>query len=195
MDIGIVILAAGSSTRLGRPKQLISTKGVTLLEHTISCCQILARSIHVVSGAMREKVEEIALQNGANVIFNPDFKLGIGYSIAAGINNVGDHVDGIIIVLVDQPFLTEEVMQNIVRKAIENPDTIITCTYREGSGPPAFFPRKYFCELSKLNGDEGAKTIIKKHLIEVLHIPCYKGDIDVDVVDDLQALKEHRYTS
>lgn len=189
MKIAILIVAAGESKRLGRPKQLVSYKGKTLLYHTIrECLETEVKDVYLVLGANKEEIETQIVISDCTVVYNENWKKGMGESIASGVKKIveKEDYDGIIITVGDQPFLSSKILNRLIEKAKKEKKPIIISKYKEGAGPPSFFDKEYFSELMELSTDEGAKGVIKKYKEEVLFISFEQGDIDIDTPEDLR---------
>ena len=185
----ILILAAGTSRRLGSPKQLVKIGNSNLLSNTIDAAlQIKNADTHVVIGAYADIVLN-AIKINIPIHINPNWKIGMGNSIAFGIEKIKDQgYEGVVLSVCDQPYLKAAHLESLIRLYEENPDVeIIVSKYRTGSGPPSFFKQNYFEHLANLNGEEGAKSIVKSYRGELSYISFDKGDIDVDTKEDLQS--------
>ena len=190
MKFAILLIAAGSSSRLGQPKQLLPFRGKTLLGNSIQVClESLVGEVHLILGAHQEAILEKVKTKGCQVHINPNWQEGMSTSIAFGVQQILDkNYDGLIISVADQPFLQKEHLIQLIENYKQQQKPIVISQYEEGKGPPTFFAKTHFEELSKLSGDDGAKAIIKKHLSQVSFVSFLKGDIDVDTIDDLEQL-------
>ena len=190
MKIAILIIAAGASRRLGQPKQLLPYNNTFLLNHVIQICESSdVGDIFVILGANREGIQE-RLSADIPIFYNEKWKEGMGTSIAIGIQNIiGKGYDGAIISVGDQPFFTKELLTTIVKTRQTSNAPIVVSKYKKGMGPPVFFEQSLFVELSKLEGDIGAKPVIKKYFDNIAMIDFEKGHIDIDTPDDLKYLK------
>ena len=182
----VIILAAGSSSRLGQPKQLVLVNEVTLLNRTIlEAKKSRVEDVYIVLGANRDLIIP-TLPDRTNIIVNTDWKMGMGKSIAVAVDEiVNEETDGVIVLLADQVYLMFTYINNLIERHLETSKNIIVCRYNEGQGPPSFFSKKYFQELTQLNNDFGAKEIIKKNKNDVDWVAFPKGYIDIDTIDDL----------
>ncbi|HEX9615220.1 MAG TPA: nucleotidyltransferase family protein [Bacteroidota bacterium] len=188
--IGIVILAAGGSERLGSPKQLLFYKGSSLIRSiTKEALNSRANKVAVVLGAEYETIEaEIARQHVV-IVRNRDWEKGIGSSIRAGVGAIQEGMDGILIALSDQPLVATPHLNFLIERYKESPGDIIASQYSDSLGVPALFPRKYFPELLALPDDSGAKSVILGHQSSVTPVPLPEGSIDIDELSDLKKLK------
>lgn len=189
---GIIILAAGSSSRLGSPKQLLKYKESTLLKNTISQASKVSNAfIIVVTGSEAEIIEKEFNKEEILFSFNPDWQNGISSSIIKGIEellHLNPDCEQCILAVCDQPFVTSSVFENLIRESNKNQKGMAASAYSETLGTPVLFHKKYFQELLKLKGQEGAKKLIKKHLDDVISVPFEKGNIDIDTEEDYSQL-------
>jgi molybdenum cofactor cytidylyltransferase len=187
---GIIILAAGSSSRLGRPKQNLIYKGETLLQRAVnitlaSTCDVVV----VVLGANEEIIKPTIESLAITTIRNPDWQEGMASSIRTGINTLkqgGQNIDSVILMLCDQPFVDTELLNQLIQK--KQAKGITACTYKDTIGPPVLFDKKYFDELLLLKGHEGAKKLILKYPGDVETIPFPLGAVDIDTMEDYEKL-------
>src|ERR1700743_1804510 len=181
---GAIILAAGESNRLGRPKQNLQFNGQTLLQHAVdSAQQSECKPVIVVLGA---NDNAITPPGGGTVLYNKDWKEGMASSIRTAINGINNDlsVDKVIIMLCDQAFVSTALLNSLIDKQIETGKPIVASTYNDIIGVPALFDRTFFAELLLLKGHEGAKKILITHANEIATIPFEKGSIDIDTPDD-----------
>ena len=193
MKTAILLVAAGASRRLGQPKQLLPYRGSTLLEHSIDVCMASEiGNVFVVLGAHYELIfPKIGITKGT-VLRHKNWANGMGSSIAFGmqkIQTIGDY-SGVLISVADQPFLSSFLLQKIISKQRETHASIVTSIYEKGGGPPVYFAQQYFAQLADLEGDTGAKTIVKQHSKRVQKVIFLRGNIDVDTTEDLHFLEE-----
>jgi molybdenum cofactor cytidylyltransferase len=189
--IAFLIVAAGSSSRLGIHKQLIALNEETLLQKSINLAKKIAEvDPFLVLGAYMDEIAEQIDCDGVKVIFNQDWTAGMGKSISVGVHKIqqGKYA-GIIISVADQPFLNQNIIRAILSKVDFNRDQIIVSKYDVGSGPPTFFHHSYFSELMALGGDIGAKPIVKKYINRVEYIAFEKGSFDIDTKEDLNKIE------
>lgn len=188
LKTGAILLAAGSSTRLGRPKQLLMFEEQTLLERSISSIQRsqIDEFVIVLGGNAQEIQAQIDLSN-FSLLVNHDWDLGMSSSMKLGLHYLISEyaIDQVVIILCDQPFVNELLINEIIAKK-EN--GIVACSYGDTIGVPALFDSKYFGELLTLQNKEGAKKIILRHLHDCDLIEFDLGSIDIDSEDDYQNL-------
>jgi len=191
MKIALLIIAAGRSARLGQPKQLLPFKNTFLLDYIINECKTSnIGDIFVVLGANQALIEPQLNQSILkNIFYNSNWADGMGTSIACGISNLQDkNYDGVIVLLSDQPFFTNDLLKKIIEYQKNTSARIIVSKYQRGMGPPTFFDKSLFQDLSKLKGDIGAKPVIKQFFNEIETVDFEKGNLDIDTVDDLKWL-------
>lgn len=191
MNIGIVILAAGSSSRLGQSKQLVKINNETLLQRSIKIALAsAANEVLVVLGANAEAHRESIAHLSAKTIYNPDWQQGIGSSIKAGITYFDKkNIDAVIILVCDQVFLKTQHLQKIIANFQENKSTIVASKYKGIVGVPCLFHKSLFNEIAKMNDDVGAKKIITKFSKNTMYVDFPEGEFDVDTLDDLERLR------
>jgi len=181
-----IILAAGDSSRLGQPKQLLNINGNTLLNYSIQKVKEAGvQNIYTVLGANSTQIIP-TLTPSSCVIINNNWKKGMGASIALAIKELYTYkYDGVVILLSDQIYFEHVNITNLIEAKKNSSKGIIVSKYKEGQGPPVFFDKKYFNELTKLNDDNGAKSIIKSNIIDVSYVDFENGHIDIDTPEDV----------
>jgi molybdenum cofactor cytidylyltransferase len=189
-QIAAVILAAGASTRMGTPKQLLQWQGRSLLRSiTETAIAADCDPIIVVLGAYRDRIQTEVIDLPVQIVNNSEWQTGMGSSICAGIQALLDRntaVAATILLLCDQPFVSVQIIQQL-RSIYDVTDrSIVASSYQNTVGVPALFDRKLFPELLELDRLEGAKTVIQRHknTIETLNFP--QGLIDLDTPKDYQ---------
>jgi molybdenum cofactor cytidylyltransferase len=191
-NIGIVILAAGSSSRLGKPKQLLQYNDRNLLQHTIEAAVYSnANSVIVVLGANEDLISKEIDKMNAHTIENKEWEEGMGSSVRIGLNTlqkISPLAEAVIFMVCDQPYVSSSLLNDLIYTQKETGKPIVTCNYGEAIGPPALFHRSLFNELMQLKGDAGARKIIQQHSDEVATILFTKGKIDIDTKEDYDEL-------
>ncbi len=190
-SIVIVILAAGASSRLGQPKQLLEFLGKPLLQHTIDeALKSRVESIVLVLGSHADQIQEAIQSEGLILGVNPNWNEGMASSIRFGLNlmtSKSETVQHVLFLLADQPFISNLLINQLVEKQLAE-KSIVACDYGNQVGVPAIFSRNYFDELFELKGDRGAKKLFHKHSDNLQTIPFEKGIIDIDTLDDYRKL-------
>ncbi|PSB26563.1 nucleotidyltransferase family protein [Chlorogloea sp. CCALA 695] len=191
-NIGIVILAAGASTRMGTPKQLLSYQERTLLRHTIEVAiASVCRPIVVVLGAYAQLIKSDISQLSIHIVENLQWNEGISSSIGVGIQELKTSypdVEAVIVTLCDQPFISTEIINQLALAYHSANQPIIACEYAETLGVPALFSERLFCELTTLKDKEGAKQVIKRYAQEVFRISFPEGATDIDTPENYAEL-------
>ena len=188
----VIILAAGSSGRLGRPKQLLPFKNKPLLQYLIDEAKnTLADTVIVVLGANAEIIKNELQTDNIHIAINENWKEGMSSSIRCGINELqttNPAVDAALLMVCDQPFVTTALLNELIVSHRNTKKHIVTCSYDETTGPPALFDKILFPELLQLEGDAGARKIVQQNTDEVVSVPFSKGVIDIDTATDYQNL-------
>jgi molybdenum cofactor cytidylyltransferase len=190
---GIVILAAGSSSRLGKPKQLLSYENKSFIQNIASeAIKADLYPIVIVTGANAEQVSLALNKKDEEIVYNEHWQQGMASSIVAGISKMlllDDNVEAALIAVCDQPFVTAELLQALINKKAETGKGIVACTYADTAGTPVLFDRKYFIDLQQLKGEEGAKKLLKLYEADLVTVSFPQGSIDIDTEADYKALK------
>lgn len=191
--IGVVILAAGGSKRLGRPKQLIHFKGKPLLQHVIDAVEKLEVCSKVlVLGGHKEHIQNSIETKGCKVVLNPNWEHGISSSMHIGFEqllSVEKNIDHILFVLSDQPFLSATHLRQLLVKHFKGNAMATYSEYDGVLGVPAVFSQSAFPFLKMLKGDQGAKKLTSVTGFEFDSIPFEKGHFDIDTEEDVTKLK------
>lgn len=191
MKTGIIILAAGESTRLGYPKQIAQFKGKTLLQLAIDAANDSKADKRVlVLGAFRDEIKKTFPGASIPNIPNPHFQKGMSSSIKIGMEYMlkFDKPDQVIIMLCDQPFVDAKILNKLIATQKKEGKGIVACAYSKTIGVPILFGEAYFKELMKLTGDEGAKNIALAHEDDLVTVSFPKGKVDIDTEEDLRDL-------
>jgi molybdenum cofactor cytidylyltransferase len=188
MKTGIILLAAGSSSRLGRAKQLIEFQGKTLIQKAIdeaNKCQ--ADSLVVVLGANAELIQTGFESSSAPFIINSDWQQGMSSSMQAGLGFLMEKevIDQVVLMLCDQPFVDASLLDQLITSKADSGKGIVAAAYSDTLGVPALFDKRYFEELLQLTGSEGAKKVIFNHLLEVHALDFPLGAVDLDTEEDV----------
>ena len=166
-NIQLLLLAAGSSSRMGSPKQLLSWGSKTLIEHQIKELLDTGNLVSVVLGAFANEIIDVIDKLSIEIYINENWKKGMGTSISFGIEKLlaqHSELDGVLISLIDQPLLSTSHFKKMLNVFHKGKEQIIVSKSETGwSGAPVIFDKKYFDELLKLKHDEGAKVIMNKY--------------------------------
>ena len=189
----ILLLTAGKSSRMGQPKALLSIKGQPLISYQIDRLKELGLPITIVLGAYADAISNSAISKEVRLILNKDFEKGMGSSIAFGttsIRNANPEIDAILVCAIDQPLIPLDHFENLLSTASKTDFSIIQSLSEAGwRGIPTLFKSNPFKALSKLTGDEGAKSIIQNNLSMVKAIKAPADSlIDIDTYEQYQSL-------
>lgn len=191
-NCAVIILAAGQSSRLGKPKQLLKYQNKTLLQHAIDTAkQSSVQSIIVVLGSSAEIILNKVDTSGTHLVKNADWQNGMASTIGCGVRALlalDSTIDSAILMVCDQPFVTSDLLNSLIEKQKETSRPIIASQYGNTIGTPALFYKLFFAELMALKGDNGAKKIIMQHNDLLVTVPFSRGSIDIDTIDNYNAL-------
>ncbi len=191
---GIIILAAGASTRLGQPKQQLQYNGKSLLQHAIEVAvATAAQPVIVVLGSGYNNINNSLQKAGITVVQHNGWQQGMAGSMQAGLREAllqQPTLKNIVITLCDQPFVTSQLLMQLVQLQHTSGKPIVASGYNNTVGPPVIFTNYYFTELLALKGEEGAKKIIVQHLHDVATLPFEAGKFDIDTQADYAALQQ-----
>jgi molybdenum cofactor cytidylyltransferase len=189
VDVAVVVLAAGGSRRLGRPKQLLDYRGATLLDAALATARGAgAGQVVVALGGAAEEVRERVDLTGVDVVLNPDFGDGCATSVRSALAAVREDAGGVVLLLGDQPEVPAGTVEALVAGAGEH--AVGVCAYDDGPGHPLWFHRRMFEVLAGLHGDKAVWKIVDAGE-DVVRVPV-AGRIprDVDTWADYRALLE-----
>ncbi len=189
MNVAVVVLAAGGSRRLGRPKQLLAVEGGTLLGAVLTTARRLPVAQRIVTlGAAAEEVVSRVDLSGVEVARNPDFGAGCASSIRTALALVRPEVEGLVLLLGDQPGVAPESVQRLCAEA--GGAAMGVCRYADGRGHPLWFHRRMFDALRGLHGDKAVwKLLEAAEDDDVVEVPVAGAvPLDVDTWADYEAL-------
>lgn len=188
-DIGLIILAAGASTRLGQAKQLLKFEDKTLI---FRMARVALRSVcfpvQVVLGAdnfrIQKKIEDLPVY----IDLNRDWEEGMGSSLRFGTQQILKtlpSLDAIVVTVCDQPYVNAQLINDLVFTYLQTDASIVASKYNDVVGVPALFGKMHFPALLKLTGDKGARKILKNcDQRQLMNVPFPKGNIDIDTYQD-----------
>ncbi|WP_034229122.1 nucleotidyltransferase family protein [Aquimarina pacifica] len=190
IKVGIVLLAAGNSSRMGSPKQLLRFGNTTLLGVTIeNALASKASTIACVLGANADIIKKSILSYDIEIVINSQYSNGLGSSIATGVTHLLPHtLDAVVVLLADQPFITSDYIDMLITSVAKDTQYVIASDYNGKKGVPAIFPEKYFDKLLKLNKDTGAKKILNSKEIKVKTVATKPNLLDIDTLKDYESL-------
>lgn len=189
---GLVLLAAGASTRLGEPKQQLPYQGTTLLQHAIhTALDSVCKPVVVVLGAKADELLTVPDDARITKVKNHQHQEGMASSIRCGLAQMltqAPNVTACIFMVCDQPFVSPALLKKLVRQKQESEAGIVASAYENTLGTPVLFDRRYFPELLDLQGQEGAKKVVMRYRQDVVAVPFPEGSIDIDTAEDYAAL-------
>jgi molybdenum cofactor cytidylyltransferase len=187
-----VVLAAGSSSRMGAPKQLLRLDDRPLLQHVLDNVRASdVANIVLVLGASAEAIQREIDLGGVRVVVNQNYQQGMGTSLQAGISTLAPEVDSALIILADQPFVRSSTLNRLIAEHRVSKAEIVIPTYRGFRGNPVLLDRSVFPEIMKLGGDIGCRAIFGDHPQGIVKLPVDDIGIllDIDRRGDLEALR------
>jgi molybdenum cofactor cytidylyltransferase len=186
-----VILAAGTSSRLGQPKQLLEVGGRPLLQHALDAAMEagLEEVIVVLGHAADEVAAALRLPSGTRIVVNPDFEAGQASSLRAGLRELSAECSAAVILLADQPGVSYESVRAVADAFREGAGPVVQATYGNRPSHPVLFDRQLWPHLEALEGDVGARDLLAQHpewvtVVEVGGLP----PPDVDTWEDYRRL-------
>ncbi len=190
---GVAILAAGASTRMGFPKQLLEFDGKPLLVHTVEAALASAAwPVVVVLGAQAEKIRPVLARFPVLVTENPAWSEGMAASIRAGVTTLQQfsrHLDAAVIALCDQPAFSAATIAQLVAVQRTTGRSIVAARYAGRHGAPALFLREHFPTLTALTGEEGARALLNDHPAGVAPVDLPELALDLDTPADVAAVR------
>jgi molybdenum cofactor cytidylyltransferase len=188
MSVGIILLAAGSSSRLGQSKQLLPVGGQTLLERSAKIA--LASGVHktiVVLGSNEAAHREAIRNYPVEIIVNPEWQKGMGSSLKTGLQHlisIAPKTQAVLVMVCDQPKLEVSHLQKLIVEFGRSEKSIIASFYKNSPGVPAIFAGNRFEELLNLDDQQGAKKIILQQRDNIGLVNFPEGAVDLDTPED-----------
>ena len=188
--LSAILLAAGESKRMGKPKQLMPLGKSTLLEQAVD--NLLDSSVDETIVVVGHKAEEITgkiASRPLKIAINPDYRHGMSTSIVTGLIMVNPRSQAVMLALADQPLVTSRTINQLIDTFNNHDNGIAVPTHRGRRGHPIIFDIKYKAELFKLKGDIGGREIIQNHPDDVLKVAVDSESVisDIDTQDDYQS--------
>ena len=187
-NIKKILLAAGESKRFGDKNKLLEIiNGKPIINHILDTLfEIFDPSeLIVIVGHEQNIIKNLIFNKDIKILENKDYRKGIGTSIALGMNNLNEYVDGVMIIPADMPYLNSKDLFNLEKKFIElNCEKVIMPKHNSRIGNPVILPRNYFNTLKSLKDDFGARSLIEKK--DIITFKTGFGTIfDIDTRDKL----------
>jgi molybdenum cofactor cytidylyltransferase len=174
-----LVLAAGGSRRLGRPKQLLPYRGATLLDATLETARACGfDQLLVALGGAEEDVREQVDLSGAQIVVNEAYGAGCSSSIAAAMDALDPRAEVLVLLLGDQPGVTWRTVRALLAGRGDAP--LAVCRYDDGRGHPFAFARPVFGDLRALHGDKAVWKLLEQHAGDVTEV-AVPGPVPLDV--------------
>jgi len=187
-DIPIILLAAGSSSRMGEAKQLLPWGDKTLIEFQVEKILQLQKPVIVVLGSGAENISLILQKYPVQVVVNSEWEKGMGTSVSAGMKQI-QSAKAVHFTLVDQPLVTVDHLQKLIDAFQPEKEKIVVSRSKNGwLGVPALFDSVYFEELKNMKGAQGAKTVIKKYTKKLVLVNAGEQLEDMDTPEKYQEM-------
>jgi len=184
-----IVLAAGSGSRFGGIKQLAMYDDMPLVRRAVRLAESACgpRSLLVAGYEWRAVVDACHPLQGF-FTNNVAYREGMGCSIACGVRAVMGAADAVLLALADQPLVTADHLQHLLGVWAESPDSIVVTSFAGTEGPPVIFPVRCFAKLRRLEGDQGARAVLRNAGGPVRHVEFQAAAVDVDAPEDLEKL-------
>lgn len=187
-----LILAAGAASRFGSLKQLAPIQGKPMVQHAIdSANRVLPGEVYLVLGNQAELIAPRIVD--ATCLINPDWREGLGNSLAYGARQLVDEYDALLVLLADQPLIHSQQLASLL--ALVDGRECACSVYGQRRGVPAVFTDKYFTALCQLRGDKGAKRLLESISTGIAELPLAQAAFDIDRPEDLETLAAERSRS
>jgi len=191
--ISAVILSAGESSRMGRPKALLPIDGQTFIEKIVGALKdAQVGKVLVILGhnaeEMRRRIEHLPVE----ILVNPNYKMGQLSSLQTAVRRLeadGD-CDGMLVHLVDHPYIDAKLVKVMIERFYDGGKLIVVPRYGAKRGHPVIFSRKLFGELLAAPMDQGAKAVVNAHRDETLEIDTQDSGVTVDI-DTPEMYRQH----
>jgi molybdenum cofactor cytidylyltransferase len=182
-----VVLAAGESSRMGRPKALLPIEGIRFIEKIVSSLQSTkVGKILVVLGHNAEEMRQKIADLPVLIVVNNEYKKGQLSSLVAAIRDIQSRqssaeLDGILVHLVDHPYVNPILVDVMIDRFYESKKLIVVPRYHGRRGHPVIFSRSLFSELLNAALDQGAKTVVHAHQKDTLEIDTEDEGVTIDI--------------
>lgn len=189
--VGALILAAGGSTRMGYPKQLIEHEGEALVRRAaVAALDAGGKPVLVVVGASSEEVAEcLDGLDDVRILYNERWESGLASSLSAGLGalHADRSIDGALVMVVDQPLVDAGSLRKLIA-AFDDRHRIVASAYDEIVGVPVVIGSEHFDTLMNLKGDEGAGRWLRARLADVTQVDVASASVDIDTPEDAERL-------
>jgi molybdenum cofactor cytidylyltransferase len=189
--LAIAILAAGASKRMGRPKQLLSLRGKSLVQHAVDVAKETRETpIFLIVGANHEQVEAAVQADGVTFVYNSDWQEGMSSSIRAAVKKAAGYAQALLFLNCDQPLITADSLNQLIARfhPIERP--LVAARYNGVIGSPAIFSHIFFNKLLELKGDAGAKSVLREFEGQLTTVDVPDAALDIDTEGDWRVITQ-----
>lgn len=182
-----VILAAGGSSRLGEPKQLIEWRGHSLIWHAVRATQAL-NPVAVVIGEGAKDIRRALRKEQVDIIENADWEAGQSSSVRAGLESIAEGTEAVVFLLADMPFVNSELVSALVQRYRQTLAPLVATWAGGRRANPVLFDRETYSDLQALEGDQGGRAIFRRFEREFVEWDDAVLQ-DVDTPEDLERLR------
>ena len=190
-NIAGIVLAAGGSERMGKPKQLLKWNGIPLIRHIVQTgLSSNLQSLYVVIGAYKDEIQKTIIDLPIEIIHNPNWKNGQSESIKAGIKALPSKTEAAIFILSDQPFLNSEIINALIQSYHQTKRPIIIPVVNQQRTNPVLFSHTTFDDLMQLSGDIGGRKLFDAFDTHQLQWHDEKLLLDIDTINDYKRLSK-----
>lgn len=196
--VAAIVLAAGTSSRMGANKLLLPLDGHPLVWHAVTTvCASSADAVLVVLGNQADAVAAALPEGRYRRVDNHRFAEGLSTSLQAGLDALAPDIDGALMLLADMPRTSLATLEAMLAAARETPERIIAANHGGRPAPPVYWPRAWFAELRAIRGDEGGRSLLTRSVETVRLVAMTRADetLDVDAPEDYQRIQRTDYSS
>ncbi len=192
MNIAGVLLAAGTSSRMGRNKLLLKYKDHTVIEESLS--QLLESNVGdvlIITGFESRRIEEAISKYRTErtiLVYNGNYQLGRAESIKCAIGQINDNCDAVLFMVADKPGVKSALIDRAIERFTRDKPAILYVKTPEGRGHPIIFARRLFDELMLLSGDLVGENLIARHRDKVAELNDRAVQLDIDTEEDYRLL-------
>jgi len=195
MSVAAIVLAAGSSSRMGRPKQVLPVDGKSLVRRAgEAAAGSKALTTVVVTGAARDLVEQELHDLPLQLVHNPTYEQGMSTSLRAGLALVAPdaRIQAVVVLLADQPFVDASIVDALIARYEHGRAKIVRPRYVGQPGNPVLWDRSLFAALAAQTGDQGGRSLLQQHAAEIVWVdlPDARLQFDVDTPEAYASLTQ-----